>query len=191
MKGIAAIVLAAGSGRRAGQPKLFLMSGLRTFLEKIILTLEAAGVADIVIVVSTESEERATALAGGHQVFVNGRPERGPLSSLRIGIDAVTGRDGYLVWPVDHPEVTSGTIRALAAAFCDHANSVIKPRCRGQAGHPVIITSSLASRVPGEDVPGGLAALIRSSGTPVTLVDVEDPGVARNINTKDDLAHGR
>jgi molybdenum cofactor cytidylyltransferase len=98
------------------------------------------------------------------------------------------GYDGYLVHPVDHPEVSSDTIRALMAAF---GNAAVKPRYRSRAGHPVIIPSSLAAMIEGTDVNGGLAAVIRSSGTPITLVDVEDPGVIRNINTKEDLAHGR
>lgn len=187
---VAAIILAAGRGRRVGQPKLFLKAGCRTFLETVVSTLENAGVTDIVAVVREEDRERAAALARPQRVRVNRHPEDGPLSSLRTGIDTLPGHDGYLVFPVDHPAVDAGTIKALLAAFGDQRGSVVKPTFNGTAGHPVIIPAALAQQVPGKDIAGGLAALVAGSGRAVTPVPVADPAVLKNINTKDDLDNG-
>ncbi len=184
---VAAIILAAGQGSRIGQPKLFLRTADRTFLEAVIKTLETAGVTDITVVVRPADEERARELVGAHLARVNEHPENGPLSSLRIGLDALPGCDGYLVFPVDHPEVGTGTVTALLAAFDARRGAVIKPAFRGKAGHPVIIPAQLARTIDGADVAGGLANLIAGSGLSVAAVEVDDPTVLKNINTKDDL----
>jgi molybdenum cofactor cytidylyltransferase len=187
---VAAIILAAGQGNRIGQPKLFLKTGDRTFLEAVVKALADAGVADITAVVRNEDRERAAGLAQPRQVRVNGHPENGPLSSLRIGLDAQKDCDGYLIYPVDHPAVAVGTIKALLSAFDLQRGNVVKPTFNGTAGHPVLIPAELAKRIPDKDIKGGLAKVIADSGIAVTLVPVNDGAVLKNINTMDDLNHG-
>ncbi|MCU0606723.1 MAG: nucleotidyltransferase family protein [Candidatus Edwardsbacteria bacterium] len=184
---VAAIILAAGQGTRIGRPKLFLETGGRTFLEAVVKTLEEAGVTDVAAVVGSDDRDRARELAKPHHVLVNQHPEHGPLSSLRIGLDALPGYDGYLVFPVDHPQVAAGTIGALVARFEAESRTVSKPVCEGKTGHPVIIPAALAQTIPDKDIEGGLAKLIAESGSAVTLVPVDDPAVLKNINTRDDL----
>jgi molybdenum cofactor cytidylyltransferase len=187
---VAAIILAAGQGRRIGRPKLFLKTGNRTFLEAVVSTMADAGVTSIVAVVRNEDKERATDLAKPHQVSINDHPANGPLSSLRIGIDTLPGCDGYLVMPVDHPTVDPSTIKALLMTFAIEPNGVVKPTFDGKAGHPVIIPKTVAKKVTGKDIEGGLAKVIADSGIAVTHVPVDDGAVLKNINTMDDLNHG-
>lgn len=187
MARVAAVILAAGQGSRIGQPKLFLEIGGRTFLEAVVKTLDEAGVTDVVAVVRDEDRERAAELVQPHRVCVNGHPEEGPLSSLRIGLGALPGYEGCLVFPVDHPAVATRTIRALLAAFGKTRRRVVKPTCNGNPGHPVIIPAALAGHIPDHDVAGGLARLIAGCGLPAVAVGVDDPAVLKNINTKDDL----
>ncbi|HTY08242.1 MAG TPA: nucleotidyltransferase family protein [Candidatus Edwardsbacteria bacterium] len=187
---VAAIILAAGQGSRIGQPKLFLKTGDRTFLESVTKTLADAGLADITAVVRNEDRERAAGLIQPRRVRVNGHPENGPLSSLRTGLDAQKDRDGYLICPVDHPAVAADTIRALLAAFDAQRGNVVKPAFNGKAGHPVLIPAALAKRIPDKDIAGGLAKVIAGSGVAVTLVPVDDDAVLKNINTMDDIKHG-
>lgn len=187
MTRVAAVVLAAGKGQRMGQPKLFLDSGGRTFLELVIALLESTEVPDINIVVRGEDRERADGIAKSHQICVNQHPENGPLSSLRIGLDAAPGFDGYLVMPVDHPFVKAETISELIKAFQQNSDEVIKPAFRGKDGHPVIIPSSLSPTITGEDREGGLAGLIRDSGLRITRIEIADMGTVKNINTTGDI----
>lgn len=183
---VTAIILAAGQGQRIGQPKLFLESGGRTFLEAVLATLDQAGVRDVAVVTRGELLKRASELAPGRMVLANPDPERGMLSSLAIGVRESTVVDGYLIWPVDHPHVAARTVELLLTAF-QAGNTAAKPVHRGRAGHPVIIPRKLARDLPAGDVRGGLAKVLADLGVPVELVMVDDPGILKNINEPYDL----
>jgi molybdenum cofactor cytidylyltransferase len=187
MARIAAIILAAGKGRRMGQPKLFLSSGGRAFLELVAGTLESAGIRDIIAVVREGDKEPAKALAKNCRLVVNEHPENGPLSSLRAGLDSSPGFDGYLVAPVDHPFIKPTTVIGLVGEFQRDPNKIIKPAFRGKDGHPVIIPRVLTEKVPGSDLEGGLAGLIRASGLGIIRLEINDRGIFKNVNTTGDL----
>jgi len=184
-----AVILAAGAGARLGGPKLRLESGGRPFLEQVLAAVVEAGCVPVVCVVRAEDRDWAAALAdaAGAAVVVNPAPERGALSSLRLGLDRLGACAGALVAPVDHPYVTAATCRALAAAFAARPDAVVKPVWDGRSGHPVIIPRELFPRIPPEDRAGGLAAVIHASGLREVHLGVEDPGVCRNINFPSDL----
>jgi CTP:molybdopterin cytidylyltransferase MocA len=186
---VGAVILAAGAGERLGGPKLRLESGGRPFLDCVLAAVTGAGCAPVVCVVRAEDREWSAGRlepAGG-AVVVNPEPERGALSSLRLGLDRLDSCAGALVAAVDHPFVTAATCRALAAAFTARPDAVVKPVWDGRSGHPVVIPRELFARVPREDRAGGLAEVIRGSGLREILLPVDDPGVCRNINFPADL----
>ena len=186
---VGAVILAAGAGERLGGPKLRQGAGGRTFLERVLATVVAAGCAPVVCVVRAADRDWAAAQVepAGGTVVVNPAPERGALSSLRLGLDRLGACAGALVAPVDHPFVAAATCRALVAAFAARTDAVVKPVWEGRSGHPVIIPRELFPRIPAEDRSGGLAAVIQASGLREIHLGVEDPGVCRNINFPSDL----
>lgn len=184
---VAAIILAAGEGRRAGGPKAFLILDGKSFLARIAGTLSAAVLETIVAVVRAQDLDAARTCAPSVKFVVNPSPERGMLSSVRIGIDAAGDRDGYLIIPVDHPLIAAATYRRIVLAFESTSGSVVQTRHEGKSGHPVIIPRALARSLPDSDIDGGLAAIVRTSGIPAASVEVDDPGVLKNVNTKEDL----
>ena len=155
---IAAIILSAGEGRRAGGPKAFLPIDGTCFLARIAGTLAAAGLEPVVAVVRAQDLDAARACAPSAVFAVNPRPERGMLSSVRTGIDATGARDGYCIIPVDHPLVQVETVRTLAAAFAARDDAVVRPvhGGRGHSGHhpPGVRAGPCGGRQ------GGLAAVI-------------------------------
>lgn len=189
MAEIAAIILSAGEGRRAGGPKAFLPIDGECFLTRVSATLAAAGLDSIVAVVRARDLDAARACAPSAIIAANPRPERGMLSSVRTGIDAAGDRDGYCVIPVDHPLVQAGTVRALVAAFAVARDAVVRPMHGGRPGHPIIIPREVAERVPAADERGGLAAIISGAGARVIGVEVPDDGVHANINSLEDGVH--
>jgi CTP:molybdopterin cytidylyltransferase MocA len=137
---IAAILLAAGEGRRIGGPKALLRIGGETFLSRCARLLSRPGVDRLVLVVGHEAE-RVCAMAGvprdALRVTNAAYREGGMLSSILRGLDAAdaTGADAALLHPVDHPLVAESTVDQVVAALAGGAEIAV-PSFAGRRGHP-------------------------------------------------------
>jgi molybdenum cofactor cytidylyltransferase len=184
---IPAIVLAAGASSRMGRPKALLRSGGRTFVARILDTLHEAGVTHSVVVVRPDADavEREVAAAGG-RVVVNPDPGRGQLSSLVAGLDAVDEPRiiAALVTLVDVPLVAASTVAALLARAPASAAPIVRATYRHRHGHPVIFRRDLFDALRRADPALGAKAVMRAHA--IEDVDVDDPGVVRDVDTPDD-----
>lgn len=187
---IGAVILAAGSGMRLGGVAKALLktpSG-QTFLEAIVATATPVGLADAVVVVGAPfgEEVAAHARALGARVVVNPEPERGMASSIALGFAALVESecDAAWLWPVDHPDVESATLRHLASALGDH--DAARPVVRGSGGHPPLVTRALWQQLAScGDLPGGARSVLAHART--VAVPVDDLGCVRDVDTAADL----
>ena len=184
----AAVILAAGAGRRlGGVAKALLPYRGRSYLATIAAAARAVGLVDAVVVVGAPfgAEVAAHARQLGLRVRVNPDPSRGMASSVALGFAAIANGPAAAawLWPVDHPAVAEATLRALLAAIADH--QVAQPRHRALGGHPPLIARALWPRLAacgGE--PGGARDVLRAASR--IAVEVDDPGVARDVDTPAD-----
>jgi len=91
---------------------------------------------------------------------------------------------GVLVVPADMPTIRVETHRACIAVFAGEPQSIVIAANRGKRGHPLIFPWSLA-----EDVlrlRNGLRELAQLHLERVRLVETEDPGVKRDVNSPAD-----
>ena len=138
---VAAVVLAAGGGRRYGMPKALVEYDGSLLVERAVRT--ATAVCDPVLVVlgAQAVDVWRTADLGGSAVLANKDWESGMASSLRVGLDGLRGWpdqvDAALITLVDMPGITAeamarlrdqGSPGALAVATYD-----------GVRGHPVLL----------------------------------------------------
>lgn len=186
----AAVVPAAGRGRRFGGPKLLAPAGGVPMLEATVRSLLDAGVARVAVVVGPDSEVRAAAnllpvLADPRvAIVVNPDPGRGMLSSIQAGLAAVDG-EPVLVLPGDMPYVRPATIvRVLDAAVA--GGVVVSPRFDGRRGHPVALTARAAAAVLAASATDLSDALTPFKGDRLEL-DVDDPGIHRDVDRPADL----
>jgi CTP:molybdopterin cytidylyltransferase MocA len=194
--GLAAVIVAAGAGSRlGGVAKALLPYRGKTYLETIANTARAVGLVDAVVVVGAPFGDEVAAHARqlGLRVRVNPAPERGMASSVALGFAAIANGPAAAawLWPVDHPAVTEATLRRLIDALggADPATTITQPRHRGAGGHPPLIRRALwpalaACARETEGARGVLRAARRIA------VDVDDPGVVRDIDTPADLEVG-
>ena len=185
---IPAIVLAAGASSRMGEPKALLQSGGRTFVRRILDTLRDAGVRDAIVVVRPDAENviREISLAEVGRAIVNRDPGRGQLSSLVTALDAIDDPRvvAALVTLVDVPLVSAATVEALLARAAQSRAPILRAAFRNAHGHPVIFKKDVFDALRRADPAVGAKAVLRAYA--VEDVEVDDPGVIRDVDTPDD-----
>jgi CTP:molybdopterin cytidylyltransferase MocA len=189
--GVAAVILAAGAGRRlGGVAKALLPHRGRSYLAAIAATARELGLVDGVVVVGEPfgAEVGAHARQLGLRVRVNPAPDRGMASSVALGFAAVTGgpAGAAWLWPVDHPAVAAATLRRLCAALDGSEDAELARPCyRGAGGHPPLIARAVWPRlVACAAEPDGARGVLRT--TRRVDVEVDDPGVVRDVDTAAD-----
>ncbi len=189
---IYAVVLAAGaSTRMAGAGPKALLRGPdgRTFVQRIVDGARAAGAGGVLVVVGPpHGDAIRRALPAGAGAVVNPRPERGMLSSVQAGVNALPRTtQSVLIWPVDVPYVADATLRAIAAAA---PGKIVVPTVKGKGGHPIRIPRARFADVMALDLEAGLKALLDARPNDVERLAVTDKAVLVDIDTPEDHARG-
>lgn len=193
---VAALVAAAGLGRRYGGHKLHAKLDGRPVLAWTLDALHALPLAArIVVVAPDDADAAALARAAQATVVVNPTPARGLGSSLACGVralagDVADGLDGVLVLLGDMPRVKTTSIEALLECHTGlDARAIVAPVHAGRRGHPVLFGAAHFPALAALQGDEGARALLREH--PVTTVEVEDVGVLLDIDTPADLAAAR
>jgi molybdenum cofactor cytidylyltransferase len=188
---VAAIVLAAGQGRRMGGPnKLAATIGGKS-LVRIAAEAAVASRADSVIVVTGHQPETVRAsLAGLEAEFVHNPDFADGLStSLRRGIAALPEDvDGAVVLLADMPGIDAGVIDRLIAAFDPAGGTlIVVPTFEGKRGNPVLWSRRLFPELLAVAGDTGGRHLIGQNADAVAEVEI-GPAVALDVDTPEALA---
>lgn len=124
--------------------------------------------------------------------------KQGMFSSARVGLKAAVDLKprAVVLLPVDHPAVRTESVAALAAVMDQALEATRKgrerarfsyalvPRYLKRRGHPVVLSPALAHSVATDAGAEHLADSIRRHARLVGYLDVSDPGVMLNRNTR-------
>lgn len=190
----AGIVLAAGRSARMGRPKALLrcLPGDETFVARVVRTLREGGLHDVLVVGRTD--DRALRAELRHidpapRFVANPDPDRGQLSSLIAGIDdaAIHGAEAVVVLPVDMPQVHAQTVAAIVAALRGgSAAPILRAAHGGRHGHPVAFRQAVFDELRAADPATGAKAVLQANPARVFNVEVDDPGVLRDVDVPSD-----
>jgi len=161
------------------------------FLDMILHNLEKADISNLHVIMNGEEVVAFRNEFPHLFCFVNHEPEKGMISSIRIGVEQSPPSDGYMIIMVDHPFVQAETYRTLQEAFLENPGALIKPVYQGKPGHPVIVPHVVFEKGFSNDPNITLHDMIVASGVQVQSVEVDDDGVASNVNTLDQLRSKR
>jgi molybdenum cofactor cytidylyltransferase len=188
---IAAVILAAGAGRRLGtvaKATLELVPGT-SFLSAIASRV-ARESAVVVVGEPHRAAVEAEAASLGLAVALNPDPSRGMASSVEVGFNHVISRCAdavaALLWPVDHPWVGSSAIDSLVDRA--RVDRIVVPTTGGRGGHPTLFGRDLwpeLARCASE--PDGARTVVRADPARVDRVAVDDEAVARDVDVPEDL----
>lgn len=184
----AGILLAAGSARRFGGAKLLatLAGGKPVGVASCLALVEA--LPRTIAVVRIGDDALADALAAGGATVVRcARADEGMGASLACGVAASRDAAGWIVALADMPWIAPATIRRVADAIASGA-SIAAPFHRGERGHPVGFAASHRDALAALGGDEGAKSVLASHGADLVRVDVDDPGVLRDVDVPADLA---
>jgi len=181
---VAGVLLAAGEGRRLGNPKALVELGGVRLIDRGVALLREGGTAPVVAVLGAAVVE----LLGVITVH-NPDWRTGMGSSLAAGLGSVpVSAEAAVVALVDQPLVGSGSVRRLIAAYRAGARVAVAAY-HGQPRNPVLLARehwSAAIALAAGDV--GARPFLRAHPDLVTLVECADTGRPDDVDTPDDLA---
>ena len=131
------------------------------------------------------------AFEAGIETACNPEPAGGMLTTIWRGLDrleelgVLEGAGGpLLILPADLPLLASSTVRAVIDASERHPASLVMPTTGGQNGHPLAVPLTLVGSIRTLDAAVGLKQIRELH--PLVTIEVDDPGVATDIDTPED-----
>ncbi len=184
MKSTGAVLVAAGLSSRMEAFKPMLPFGNSTISRHMVSMLKDMGIDPVVVVTGYRGDELQQHLSSMGVRFVKNERfrETQMFDSVQIGIRAISGDcERLMILPIDLPAIMPDTIRQQLMIDAP----IIRTVCRGEPGHPIMLWSDVAEGLCGYDGPGGLRGAIEHSGIAITNVEVDDEGIYRDLDTRE------
>lgn len=182
MKNISAIILAAGKSTRMRQQKLLMPWGGTTVLEKVIRTLQAAEIGDIVLVTNSEIASQIT-----HDeltVILNNHGEM--LTSLQLGLRSQKpSAEAALICLGDQPQIEEGSVRSVCEAFQKSRSNLVVPSYQMRRGHPWLVARPLWDEILA--IQGGsMREFLNTRASEIEYVNLDTPAILQDLDTPED-----
>jgi len=184
------VILAAGSSRRMGRPKLLLPWGDTSVLGHQIRLWQQLGAAQVCVVYSPTNEAiRAEldrlGLAAGNRI-ANPQPGDGMFSSIRSAARWNGWKPGLTHWAItlgDQPHLRRETLRAVIDLAKEQPDRICQPRRMGHLRHPVILPEH-----PFEQLRDATVSTLKEflASQPIASCEVDDSGLDLDIDAPED-----
>ena len=189
---IRGVLLAAGYSKRFGSNKLLQALPAGSPQAGTPIALAAArhfieALPESVAVVRPRAQKLGKLLRyAGCNTIVCKNAAEGMGTSLAAGVRATADAEGWIVALADMPFIRPETIRIVTKALQEGA-AIAAPSFHGERGHPVGFARRFyeeLSSLRGED---GARQFLKRHPEWVKLLEVDDPGIVRDIDEPSDL----
>jgi molybdenum cofactor cytidylyltransferase len=193
---IAALLLAAGLGRRFGGPKLTQeLRGkplVRWSADALRTALGAANPLVVVVPPAPRSHDIELALAGlAARFVVNPDPEAGMGASLACGIAALEESvEAALIALGDEPALSPAWVERVVARYREGGVAIVAPTFQGVRGHPVLFARGVFPELRPLGGDAGARQVVDRDAARVAVVELGEPKTA-DVDTAEDLARLR
>jgi molybdenum cofactor cytidylyltransferase len=190
---IRGILLAAGYSKRFGANKLLQALPAGTPEAGTPIGLAAArhlveALPESIAVVRPRAQKLGQMLRdAGCTTVVCKNAGEGMGTSLSAGVRAAPDAGGWVIALADMPFLRPETIRVIARALSEGA-AIAAPAYRGQRGHPVGFARRFFEELCALHGDSGARALLDRHPHWVSVCEVDDPGVLRDIDKPSDLS---
>ena len=185
---IAAIILAAGTATRMGQPKQLLDWDGRPLVRVVAEQVLATSLDQVLVVVGHAQAAVTDALHDTPvQMVYNPQYMDGQSTSLKAGVAALSSEvTAALVVLGDQPFVHSTIINTIVTTWRASQVPIVAPSYQGQRGHPVLFARSLFSKLLAIDGDQGARSILQQHRSAMKLVSFDDQRPLIDIDTWQD-----
>ncbi len=183
---LSGIVLAAGrSSRMEGTNKLLLPWQEQCVLQVVVERICAVGLGEVVVVTGHQRVEVEEALSR-YPVRLVHNPDfaEGMAASIRVGVEAAVGEEGYLFALGDMPQVAGKTMLKVVEALKSR-EAIAVPVRDGRRGHPVAIGSAHRDALLALTGDRGARPVLAKNAAHIVDVPVEDEGIFVDVDTRE------
>ena len=176
-----------------GEPKQLLPVGGRPMVRQVTEAVCAAGLAQVVVVIGAHAEAVGQAVAGlPVELALNERWPEGMTASLHAGLRALRPEiRAALVVLADQPALTAELIRTLVDCYHTTCAPVVAPFYQGRRGRPVLFDRALFPELLAAADGKGRREVIARHQDQMARVEVQDPAIFRDIDTRQDYEKER
>lgn len=187
------IILAAGLSSRMKAFKPLLKLKEKTMIEHSIDSMFRAGVNQVIVVLGYNAEEIKTTLRDKYDssrlefVYNEKYAETDMITSIKIGVSALTTCDAFYLLPGDMPAIQTKTFLMVKEAMSSTGAMVAFPTINGYRKHPPLISWKCIDFILKFHGDGGLREVWKQFENQIVTVPVEDFGCTIDADTKEDF----
>ncbi len=186
-----AIILAAGFSTRMGTQKLLLPYNDTTMIETVIDNILGSKVDQVLVVLGNDADEVKRRIGRRPVKFYhNQHPEDGMLSSVMCGFKGLPAdANTALVYLGDQPNIPPSITNTIIEAYNENLYGIVIPVHNHRRGHPLLVDLKYRNEVFKLDLEKGLRSLMHLFPEDVLEVDVDEPGILVDIDTREDYSN--
>ena len=174
-----------------GANKLLLPWQEQCVLQVVVERICAVGLGEVVVVTGHQRAEVEESLSR-YPVRLVHNPDfaEGMAASIRVGVEAAVGEQGYLFALGDMPQVAGKTMLQVAEALKSR-EAIAVPVRDGRRGHPVAIGSAHQGALLALTGDRGARPVLAKNAASVVEVPVEDEGIFVDVDTQESYRAAR
>ena len=183
-----AIILAAGESSRMKANKLLLPFHGQPMISVVVAHAIEAGIENILVVTGATRDELLPVISKLPVKHChNSDYPQGMLSSVQCGLkNTPESMNAAFIFLGDQPEVPASVPIMLAKAQVESGKGILVPVFSGKRGHPLMIHARFRNEVAALPQDKGLRGLLDRFPDEVLEVEVDTPGILKDIDSPED-----
>lgn len=185
---ISAIILAAGKSARMGQNKMLMKWGDQTVLEKVIQTIRATEIEDIILVTNNEIQEISNKWITNYGIrFAINETNYEMLSSIQLGLQhQKTESKTTLITLGDQPQIESSSVRAVCEIYKKKKPNLVVPSYQNRRGHPWLVAKPLWDEILKMKENQTPRDFLNAHINEIEYVNLDTPTILQDLDTLED-----
>lgn len=191
---ITALVLAAGTSSRMGQPKMVLPWGNTTVLGQVIQVIKSSAIEDLLVVTGAARDlvEPICHAEGARVVFNPLYAEGDMLASLQTGIRELgAATDAALVTLGDQPQIQETCVRLVARTYADSKAPLIVPSYHQRRGHPWLVGRGFWPEILNMREPETAREFLNRHSADISYLELDSATILQDLDTSEEYLKSR